>query len=209
MDEDTTPRWLEWAREIQALSQTGLFYAENDFERERHKRLVEIAAEMISDHSNLELNELVDIFDSQTGYATPRVDVRAAVFRHGKLLLVRELMDGGWTMPGGWADVGDIPSGAAEREVREEAGFLVKARKVIGVYDANRLGPLEIFHAFKIVFFCDLLGGEARTSNETSEVGFFGREEIPLMLSGERTKPRHVADAFSTLDDPDRPAVFD
>jgi ADP-ribose pyrophosphatase YjhB (NUDIX family) len=209
MDEDTTPRWLELAREIQALSQTGLFFAENEFARERHKRLGEIAAEMVSDHSSLETNELVNIFVSQTGYATPRVDVRAAVFRDEKLLLVRERIDGGWTMPGGWADVGDIPSGAAEREVREEAGFLVKARKVIGVYDANRLGPLEIFHAYKIVFLCDLLGGEARTSNETSEVGFFGREEIPLMLSGERTKPRHITDAFSVLDDSDRPAVFD
>jgi len=200
MDEDTTPRWLELAREIQALSQTGLFFAENEFARERHKRLGEIAAEMVSDHSSLEINELVNIFVSQTGYATPRVDVRAAVFRDEKLLLVRERIDGGWTMPGGWADVGDIPSGAAEREVREEAGFLVKARKVIGVYDANRLGPLEIFHAYKIVFLCDLLGGEARTSNETSEVGFFGREEIPLMLSGERTKQRHITDAFSVLD---------
>lgn len=209
MDEDTTPRWLELAREIQALSQTGLFFAENEFARERHKRLGEIAAEMVSDHSSLEINELVNIFVSQTGYATPRVDVRAAVFRDEKLLLVRERIDGGWTMPGGWADVGDIPSGAAEREVREEAGFLVKARKVIGVYDANRLGPLEIFHAYKIVFLCDLLGGEARNSNETSEVGFFGREEIPLMLSGERTKPRHITDAFSVLDDSDRPAVFD
>jgi ADP-ribose pyrophosphatase YjhB (NUDIX family) len=209
MDEYMTPRWLELAREIQALSQTGLFYAENNFERERHRRLGEIAAEMVSDHSSLELNELVDIFDSQTGYATPRVDVRAAVFRDGKLLLVRERLDGGWTMPGGWADVGDIPSGAAEREVREEAGFLVKARKVIGIYDANRLGPLEIFHAFKIVFLCDLLGGEARTSSETSEVRFFGREEIPIMLSGERTKPRHITDVFLVLDDPDRPTVFD
>ena len=209
MDEDTTPRWLELAREIQALSQTGLFFAENEFARERHKRLGEIAAEMVSDHSSLEINELVNIFVSQTGYATPRVDVRAAVFRDEKLLLVRERIDGGWTMPGGWADVGDIPSGAAEREVREEAGFLVKARKVIGIYDANRLGPLEIFHAFKIVFLCDLLGGEARTSNETSEVGFFGREEIPIMLSGERTKPRHITDVFSVLDDPDRPTVFD
>jgi len=209
MDEDTTPRWLELAREIQALSQTGLFFAENEFARERHKRLGEIAAEMVSDHSSLEINELVNIFVSQTGYAIPRVDVRAAVFRDEKLLLVRERIDGGWTMPGGWADVGDIPSGAAEREVREEAGFLVKARKVIGVYDANRLGPLEIFHAYKIVFLCDLLGGEARTSNETSEVGFFGREEIPLMLSGERTKPRHISDVFSALDDPDRPTVFD
>jgi ADP-ribose pyrophosphatase YjhB (NUDIX family) len=112
-------------------------------------------------------------------------------------------------MPGGWADVGDVPSQAAEREVLEEAGFEVKARKVIGVYDANRTGPLEIFHAFKIVFLCELIGGEPRPSIETSEVGFFGIEEIPLVLSGERTRPRHISDAFSALADPNFPTVFD
>jgi ADP-ribose pyrophosphatase YjhB (NUDIX family) len=203
------PRFLEWAREIQALAQTGYHYAQDDYQRERCRRLMEIAAEMIGEQSGLQVQPLVDVFQSQTGYATPKVDVRAAVFRDGKLLLVRERVDDGWTMPGGWADVGDVPSEAAEREAWEEAGFRVKARKVIGVYDANRTGPLEVFHAFKIVFLCDLIDGEARPSSETSEVAFFGPEAIPSILSGERTRPRHIQDAFAALAKPECPTVFD
>ena len=204
-----TPRWLEWAREIQAISQTGRHFSENEFERQRYHRLSEIAAEIISEHTDLDPSHLAETFYAQVGYATPRVDVRGAVFREGKLLLVRERADGGWTMPGGWADVGDIPSQAAEREVWEEAGFRVEARKVIGVYDANRTGSLEIYHAFKIVFLCELIEGEPRPSMETSEVAFFGLGEIPQTLSGERTKPRHILDAFAGYENPDIPTVFD
>jgi len=203
------PRWMEWAREIQAISQTGTFYAENEYQRQRYRRLTEIAAEIISEHSQLECPELVDLFIRQIGYATPRVDVRGAVFCDGKILLVRERTDGGWTMPGGWADVGDVPSQAAEREVQEEAGFQVKAIKVIGVYDANRSYPLEIFHAFKIVFLCNILGGEAQTSIETSEVKFFSQNEIPAQFSGERTRQRHVVDAFAAYEDNQSSTVFD
>jgi len=203
------PRWLEWAREIQALAQTGSHYAENDYQRQRYHRLMEIAAEIVSEHSNLEYSPVLEVFITPIGYTTPRVDVRGVVFQEGKLLLVRERMDGGWTLPGGWADVGDVPSKAAEREVWEEAGFLVKASKVIGVYDANRVGPLELFHAFKIVFLCDLIDGKARPSLETSEVRFFDWEEIPESLSGERTKMRHIQDAFACLKDPTCPTVFD
>ncbi len=93
--------------------------------------------------------------------------------------MVRERLDGGWTLPGGWADVGDLPSQAAEREVLEEAGFIVEARKVVGVYDANRTEPLELFHAYKIIFLCDLISGESRPSIETSEVCFFARDGYP------------------------------
>ena len=207
--EFTPPRWLEWAREIQALCQTGYHYAENEYQRERYHRLMEIAAEMVAEQSNLDFSKTVEVFNRQVGYATPRVDVRGAVFWQGKLLLVKERQDGGWTMPGGWADVGDIPSQAAEREVWEEAGFRVKASKVVGIYDANRLGPLELFHAYKIVFLCDILDGEPRASNETSAVAFFGRDELPEVLSGERTRPRHIVDAFRALDDPLYPTVFD
>lgn len=209
MSDELVPRWLQWAREIQSLSQTGYHYAENDFQRERNHRLSEIAAEMISEYGQLDIKPLVQAFHAQIGYATPRVDVRGAVFQDGKLLMVRERMDGGWTLPGGWADVGDRPSQAAEREVWEEAGFHVKARQVVGVYDANRVGPLEVFHAFKIVFLCELLDGEARPSNETSEVAFFGPDEIPDHLSGERTKPRHIQDAFTALAHPHHSTVFD
>lgn len=209
MTSEKPPRWLEWAREIQALAQSGSHYATNEYERERYRRLAEIAAEIVSEYSRLEYAPLLNVFHAQVGYATPRIDVRGAVFRDGKLLLVKERENGGWTIPGGWADVGETPSEAAEREVLEEAGFRVKARKVVGVYDCNRVGPLELFHAFKIVFLCDLLDGEARASAETSEVAFFALEEIPAQLSGQRTLPRHVAEAFAALVDSARPTVFD
>lgn len=205
----TLPRWLEWARQIQALSQTGYHYAENEYQRQRYQRLTEIAAEIISESAGLQVAPLLDAFHAQIGYATPRVDVRSAVFQQGKLLLVRERQDNGWTMPGGWADVGNVPSEAAERETWEEAGFHVKARRVVGVYDANRVGPLELFHAFKLVFLCDLIDGEPRPSSETSEVAFFGPDEIPAHLSVNRTYERHIQDAFRMYQCPDLPTVFD
>jgi ADP-ribose pyrophosphatase YjhB (NUDIX family) len=209
MDNIHPPRWLEWAREIQALAQSGRHYAENDYQRERFDRLTEIAAEIVSEYSKLEYPTLVDAFRAPIGYATPHVDVRAVVFRDTKLLMVRERLDNNWTLPGGWVDVGNIPSQAAERETLEEAGYVVKARKIIGVYDGNRVAPLELFHAIKLVYLCELIGGDARPSRETSEVAFFGKNEIPVVFSGERTKLRHIDDAFVTLDNPNAPTVVD
>lgn len=206
--ENEIPRWLEWAREIQAIAQTGLHFAENEYQYQRFQRLSEISAEIFAEHSDLDQWELVSSFDKQIGYATPKIDVRGAVFQDGNLLLVRERANGGWTMPGGWADIGDIPSEAVKREVLEEAGFEVKVRKVIGIYDANRTGKLEVFHAFKIIFLCDIIGGIPRTSYETSEVSFFKRNEIPENLSGERTKERHIIDAFNAMQE-DCPTIFD
>lgn len=203
------PRWLDWAREIQALAQTSATYAENEWQVQRYHRLQEIAAEIITSYSSLPSEALADVFKAQIGYATPRIDVRGAVFQGDKLLLVRELADGGWTLPGGWVDVGDTPSGAVEREVWEEAGFEVKARRVVGVYDANRSGPLELFHAFKIIFLCELIGGQAQPSNETSEVAFFGEDELPVSLSGERTRPSHLRDIFAAHRDPRLETIFD
>jgi ADP-ribose pyrophosphatase YjhB (NUDIX family) len=202
-------RWLEWAREIQALAQTGQHYAPDDYHRQRYQRLTEIAAEIVSEHTTLAFEPLRDAFHAELGYATPKVDVRAAVFQENKLLMVRERGDGRWTLPGGWADVGDVPSEAAERETWEEAGFRVKARKLIGVYDANRISPMEFNHAFKLVFLCELIDGVPTPSNETSEVAFFAQEEIPAALSGERTRPRHISDAFAALTDLDCPTRFD
>jgi ADP-ribose pyrophosphatase YjhB (NUDIX family) len=209
MTSKSLPRWLDWAREIQALAQSGNAYAVNEYQRERNRRLAEIAAEIISEHAQMPWEPLAAAFDAQIGYATPRIDVRGAVFKDRKLLLVKERLDGRWTMPGGWVDVGDTPSGGAEREVWEEAGFRVKANRVIGVYDANRTGSLALFHAFKIVFLCSLLAGEPRPSLETSEVLFFGPEEIPDQFSGTRTAARHVQDAFAAFADASRPTVFD
>lgn len=203
------PRWLTWGRELQALAQTGIHYAVNEYDRERYQRLATIAAEILNEYSQLPVDRLALLFNSQTGYATPRVDVRSAVFQDGKILMVRERSDNGWTLPGGWADVGDTPAAAAEREVWEEAGYRVKAQKLIGVYDANRTGVLELFHAYKIIFHCDLVSGEARPSSETSEVRFFAMDELPRPLSGQRTTLRQLEDAFQALSDPDFVTIFD
>ena len=209
MTEAEPPRILEWAREVQALAQTGYHYAQDEFQRDRCRRLMDIAAEMISENTAVDFLPLANAFKAQVGYATPKIDVRAAVFQGNKLLLVRERLDGGWTLPGGWADVGDAPSKAAEREVWEEAGFRVEAQRVIGVYDANRLNPLEVFHAFKIIFLCRIIDGEARPSQETSDVSFFAQDSIPANLSGERTTARHIRDVFAALRNPDCPTFFD
>lgn len=205
------PPWLRWARRIQAIAQTGLHYAENPYQRQRFEELLALAEEMVLSQSGLDRAEVHALFTRPAGYATPRVDVRAAVFDdQGRILMVRDASDGGWCLPGGWADVGDAPSGAAEREVWEEAGFRVRARRVIGVYDANRVpGKLHLYHAFKIVFLCELLGGQARPSLETTEVAFFAREALPANLSPYRTPQRVLEDAFAAFASPHWETVFD
>ena len=209
MNEGVVPQWLKWAREIQALSQTGLTYASSDYETQRYQRLSEIAAQIIQHHTGLPEERLLQDFYVQAGYATPKVDVRGAVIRDGQILLVQERADELWCMPGGWADVGDLPSEMVVREVWEESGFRVVPRKVIGVYDANRSGrPLQLYHAYKVIFLCDLIGGEARPSDETLDVGFFPFDDPPP-LSANRTHQRHLAEVKAHMHDPDRPAAFD
>lgn len=202
-------KWIEWAREIQALAQTGLAFSLSEYDSQRYSRLMEIAAEIISANSELDKNELVDVFMKQPGYATPKIDVRSAVINDGKILLVQEKADNRWAMPGGWADVGNYPSEVAERETREESGFEVEAKKVIGVFDANRSGrPLELFHAFKIIFLCELKGGSASISNETLAVDFFSFDNLPP-LSENRTNLRHINEILLHMKDQNRPSFFD
>jgi ADP-ribose pyrophosphatase YjhB (NUDIX family) len=204
------PKWLDWAREIQALAQTGLTYAQDEYNIQRYHRLEDIAAEIVAAHTSLPLEPVLENFHIQPGYATPKIDVRGAVFRDGKILLVQERSDGGWTMPGGWGDVGETPSAMVRREVWEESGFEVRVDKLLAVYDANRVpGELmEFYHAYKIVFLCTITGGETRPSNETSAVDFFDLEHLPA-LSSYRTNRGMLEEVFAHFADPSRPAAFD
>ncbi len=204
-----SPRWLEWAREIQALAQTGEAFAANPYEVERCRRLTAIAAEIVAEHAGLDAGAVGEMLVAARGYATPKVDVRGAVVTEAGILLVQERSDGRWAMPGGWADVGDPPAAMVAREVREESGFEVVVRKVIGVFDANRFGrPLELFHAYKVVFLCEITGGAPRPSDETADVRFFPLDALPP-LSQARTNERHIAEIRAHLTDPQRPAAFD
>jgi ADP-ribose pyrophosphatase YjhB (NUDIX family) len=207
---ETIPRWLAWAREIQSLTQSGLTFCQNPYDVARYRRLEEIAAEIVAAHTTLPQEAVLESFRVQPGYATPKVDVRAAVLRDGKILLVQERSDGGWTMPGGWADVGEAPSAVAVREVREESGFTVTPGRLIAVHDANRRPNvrLEFYHAYKLVFLCVLAGGEATPSDETSAVDFFDLAHIPP-LSTYRTSRQMIEEAYAHAADASLPTVFD
>lgn len=203
-----TSKWLAWAREIFSLSQAGLAFSKNPFDIARYKRLQEITAEMIASESDLALQAVLESFSMQAGYITPKIDVRGAVVRDGKILLVQEGSDGRWAMPGGWADLGNAPASVAEREVWEESGYHVRADKVIAVIDANRIEPMEFYHAYKIIFLCTLLDGEPRPSIETLAVEFFAPDHLPP-LSILRTNESMLAEVFAHIVDPGRPAAFD
>jgi ADP-ribose pyrophosphatase YjhB (NUDIX family) len=206
----TTPEWLKIARELHSMSQVGLEHAQNGFETEHYERLRELAAEIVSKQSTLSAEEVQESFAMQPGYITPKVDVRAAVFRDGKILLVKEVNDGRWSMPGGWADVGDTPAEAILREVKEESGFDARVLSVVGIYDANRVpdpAMMPFYHAYKLLFLCKITGGKATTSHETPDVGFFGIDEIPP-LSVYRTNQDIIEDAFAQSENPPKGTVL-
>jgi ADP-ribose pyrophosphatase YjhB (NUDIX family) len=207
MDNETS-KWIGWAREIFSLSQIGLTYSENEFDIERYKRLQEISAEMIESQSDISKVSALESFSMQAGYVTPKIDVRGAVVHEGKILLIQERMDERWAMPGGWADLGNAPASVAEREVWEESGYRVKAEKVVAVIDANRIEPLEFYHAYKIIFLCRLIGGEPQTSHETMAVDFFDPGDLPP-LSMFRTNDEMLQEVFAHVKDPARPTMFD
>jgi ADP-ribose pyrophosphatase YjhB (NUDIX family) len=208
MDLDS-PIWLELAREIQAIGQKGFNLTQGYYDRMNYARLLEIAAEMVAMKTPLEREQVLETFMVQPGYATAKVDVRAAVVREGRLLLVQERRDQKWCMPGGWADVGEYPSEMVAREVLEESGFNVQPFRLVGVFDANRAGrPLEFFHAYKIIFLCRIMGGEPRTSDETMGVDFFEFDDLP-QLSENRTSLRHIQEVRARLADDSLPAAFD
>ncbi len=210
--DETNSSTLTWAKKLQAIAQTGITYAKDQYDIERYQSVRQIAAEMLAATSTgLSSTQLIDLFASEIGYATPKIDVRAAVFSDKGLLLVRERSDGGWTLPGGWADVGDSPSVAAVREVKEESGYDVVARKLAAVYDRDheRHGhPPMPHHVYKLFFLCDFVGGTAKTSNETDAVSFFSEDQIPP-LSLTRVTPQQIAYLFDHHRHPDWPTSFD
>ncbi len=162
------------AQRIQSIAQTGLAFTKDRFDIERYEQLREIAAALMGDAA------LLPAFEAEWGYATPKVDTRAIILRENKVLLVREAADGLWCPPGGWADVGDQPSQAVEREVAEETGLVVRAARLLGLWDRNLHGhPPRPFHAYKLFFLCEELGGALRLCEDTLEIGFFDVNELP------------------------------
>ncbi len=190
--------WLAWVREAQAIAQTGLAFAPPGYDRDRYLALQSLAARMMAALGDGDPAAVAALFAAQTGYATPKVDVRGAVFRAGRLMLVREVADGNrWTLPGGWADVNLTPAENVAKEVFEESGFVVQVERLVAVLDRSRAGHTpQPFAAYKLFFLCAITGGAATASHETSEVAFFAEQELPADLSLDRVLPDQLRRMF-------------
>ena len=209
-EEKPDQKMLDRAKRLQAIAQNGLTYAKDQYDVERFEQVQAIAAEIMADRTPQSVEEIVDIFSDQVGYATPKVDVRGVVFRDGRILLVRELADGLWTLPGGWADPCESPREAVAREVYEESGFEVTPTKLLAVYDRSKHPhePPFAFHVYKIFIRCEIVGGEASDSNETDGAAFFAEDDLPP-LSISRVTEGQIHRLFEHYRNDDLPADFD
>ena len=209
------PDPLLQADALAAIARTGLHFATSAYDRERYEQILAIAAEMAAGGlpgaddaaGRLSADEIASRWRRDVGYVTPKVGVEAAVFdQDGRLLLMRRADTGLWAMPGGWADVGDTPAGAAVREVREETGVEARPVRVVGVYDSRSVGSRNPHHFFRIVFACAAVGGAPAPTAEALEVAFFAPDELPTVTRSHR---RPLADALAAWRDPSLPTAFD
>lgn len=201
---DPLEQSLALLRELQAIAQNGLTFAKDPFDRDRYLRLRQIVEQRVPSTLDAEV-----VLGAEKGYITPKAEVRAAAFRDGRILMVREISDGLWTLPGGWADVNQTPAEAVVKEVWEESGFQARATKLAAVWDRRRHAhPPSFHHAYKLFFLCDLIGGEAKGSIETSEVGFFPEADLPP-LSVHRVTAEQIRTMFRHERQRDLPTEFD
>lgn len=201
-------KWLKWISEIQAIAQSGLTYSNNEFDKERYIRLQEIIAELAAHCSGKQLNDVVNIFSLETGYATPKIDVRSFILKKNKLLLVKERSDNLWTLPGGWVDVNESPSEAVIRETKEETGYDISAIKLLALWDKLKHDhPPQWPHAYKCFFYCEIISGEPTENIEIAEQGFFDLTDLPL-LSRHRVTEKQIIRLYELVCN-SQPTQFD
>jgi len=203
------PNWLKWAKELQSIAQAGLAYSKDVYDLERFEQIRDLSVEIMKHYTDMSHTKIRDLFTNETGYATPKVDIRGVVFKDNKILMVRESEDGKWSLPGGWGDIGFTPSEVAVKEVYEESGFEVKANRLLGVFDKSRHPhPPSAYHIYKLFILCDITGGQAKEGIETSAVGFFGLDELPPLSEG-RITTSQIEYLFDCLHNPQKPVYFD
>lgn len=209
MKDDNKFAWLDMAKKLQAVAQAGLQYSDNKYDIERYRQIRQLSMDIMQNFTGMSMSDLANGFAADKGYPTPKVDVRGVVFRGDKLLLVRETIDGNWSIPGGWADIGLSAFENARKEVLEESGLIVEPVRLLAVLDKKwHNHPPDIFHIYKIFILCKEIGGNLTKSIETSDAGFFGLDELPP-LSTPRITAEQIALMFDFKNNPEKQAVCD
>ncbi len=200
---------LDWARKVQAIAQNGLAFTRDPFDKERYTQLTELVASILATELNIPVSAAKGFWEGEEGYATPKVDVRGGIFEDDRVLLVRERSDGKWTLPGGWVDINDSPSGAVAREIFEESGYRARAVKLAALVDKLRHPhPPGIHHIYKLFFLCELTGGAPAVSSETDAVQFFPVGSLPELSTG-RVLASQIERLYQHRLHPELPTDFD
>ena len=206
---ENSPYWLEVAQKLQSLAQAGLTYSKNEYDLERYEQLRTLGIEIVAKQTEIDESIIRTAFNEQSGYPTPKVDIRAVIFRNGKILLVKEKADGNWSIPGGWADIGLSPFEVARKEVKEESGLNVIPIRLLAVHDKLKHNhPADIFHAYKLFILCFEKGGTLAAGMETLDAQFFEIDNLPP-LSMERNTPEQIALMFEYYKNPEKPTTCD
>lgn len=204
----STYKWLELAQNLQSIAQAGLTYTKDKYDVERFEQIMQLSKDILTDFSDIPMEKLNEIFKLEKGYLTPKVDVRAVIFREHKILMVKETSDGKWALPGGWADVGLTASEVVVKEIQEESGLEAEAVKLLAVFDKKcHPHPPDMYYVYKMFFLCREIGGTLNAGVETSEVDFFGSDELPE-LSTDRNTSSQIELMFSLKDKPQE-TLFD
>ena len=206
---DRNNKFLNWAIELQSLAQAGLTYGKDKYDIERYQRIRDISAEMIAEKADVSFEKAKELFCNETGYQTPKIDTRAAVFKDDKILLVHE-ENGTWSLSGGWCDVNMSVGDNTVKETFEEAGLTVKPVRLIAVQDRNRHNtPVYAYGITKVFMLCSLIGGEFRANTETTESRYFSRDDIPENLANEKNTKEQILMCFDAAADENFPVNFD
>lgn len=201
-------QWLKLVIEIQSLAQNGLTYSNNIYDIERYERLRDISAEMLSMKTNFSVEKVKELFCNETGYQTPKLDTRAVIFKDNKILLVHE-NNGTWSLPGGWVDVLESVKSNTIKEVKEETGLNVLAKKIIAIQDRNKHNkPRYAYGVCKIFVLCDVIGGHFEKNVETTEIKYFSMDSLPI-LAEEKNNKEQIEMCFKAINDKNWQVQFD
>ncbi|ASU99268.1 NUDIX hydrolase [Bacillus subtilis] len=202
-------KWLERAQRIQAIAQAGLAFSKDVYDRERYEELMKLSAEMMVDYSQTDIEVITDLWNGESGYPTPKADVRGAVFRENQILLVREKHDELWSLPGGFCEIGLSPAENVVKEIKEESGYDTEPSRLLAVLDSHKQShPPQPYHYYKIFIACSMTGGQGETGIETNHAAFFREDSLPP-LSPKRNTPSQLSMLFDFLRHPDKKTIFD
>lgn len=202
-------KWLYWAKELQSIAQAGLMYSKDKYDIERFNQIRNLSVQILEEYTNIDNKKIKNLFCNETGYQTPKIDVRGAIFKENKILLVKETIDGCWSMPGGWAEVNLSIRENIIKEVKEEAGVNVNPKRIMAILDRKKYNtPPSPYGIYKIFILCDLIDGDFKSNIETEESRFFDRNNLPKLSLSRNTKDQ-IEICFNSFNEKELNIIFD